>query len=141
MPKRFSPTARVSFKQLTALLENSNMAIPFKNEKSWHYLFYELKKDKKAAGRPPFFDELEFDSGRAISEISRTIGFPTLVTLGNASVSASNPHYETINLSQRGKEYIDQETRRTRRQNQAVLCLSPRAGKEGIWVFEGKAPS
>ena len=75
------------------------MAIPFKNEKSWHYLFYELKKDKKAAGRPPCPDELEFDWGRAISEISRTIGFPSTRYMSGCECSVSKPHYETINLS------------------------------------------
>jgi hypothetical protein len=100
MPKTLSLGEFV--KQLTALFENSNMPIPFKNEKSWHYLFYELKKDRNAIGRPAFFNELEFDwdgpfpKSQELSDFLHSLHW-------NASVSASNPHYETINLSKEVK--------------------------------------
>jgi len=89
-------------KQLTALFENSNIDIPFKNERTWHYLFYELKKDRNAIGRPSFFDQLEFDwdgpfpKSQELSDFLHSLHW-------NASVSASNPHYETINLSREVK--------------------------------------
>jgi len=85
-------------KELTALLEEHKIAIPFKNERSWHFLFYELKKDKNAVGRPSFFDSLEFDWDGPFPKSQELSNF--LHSLHwNASVSASNPHYETIDLS------------------------------------------
>jgi hypothetical protein len=85
-------------KELTALLEERKIAIPFKNERSWHFLFYELKKDRSAVGRPSFLDELQFDwdgpypKSQELSDFLHSLHW-------NASVSASNPHYETITLS------------------------------------------
>lgn len=90
-------------KQLTALFEENEIAIPFKNERQWHLLFYELKKEQNAVGRPQFFDDLEFDwDGPApkspeLSDFLHSLHW-------NASVSASNPHYETINLSKEVKD-------------------------------------
>jgi hypothetical protein len=86
-------------KELTAIFEENNIAIPFKNERPWHFLFYELKKDKNAMGRPAFFDELEFDWDGPFPKSQELSNF--LHSLHwNASVSASNPHYETISLSE-----------------------------------------
>jgi hypothetical protein len=85
-------------KELTALLEDSKIAIPFKNERSWHFLFYELKKEENVAGKPAFLNGLQFDWDGAYPKSQRLSDF--LHSLHwNASVSASNPHYETINLS------------------------------------------
>jgi hypothetical protein len=89
-------------KQLTALFEKSRIDIPFKNERAWHFLFYELKKNRNAIGRPAFFDELEFDwdgpypKSQELSDFLHSLHW-------NASVSASNPHYETITLSKEVK--------------------------------------
>jgi hypothetical protein len=85
-------------KELTALFETNSIAIPFKNERPWHFLFYELKKDRNALGRPAFLDELEFDWDGPFPKSQELSNF--LHSLHwNASVSASNPHYETISLS------------------------------------------
>jgi len=90
-------------KQLTALIHQSGQPIPFKNERPWHYLFYELKKDKTQRGRPAFFDDLAFDwdgpfpKSQELSDFLHSLHW-------NASVSASNPHYETIDLSEAVKE-------------------------------------
>jgi hypothetical protein len=85
-------------KELTAVFEQNNIPIPFKNERPWHFLFYELKKDRDAVGRPMFFDELEFDWDGPFPKSQELSNF--LHSLHwNASVSASNPHYETISLS------------------------------------------
>src|ERR1700722_4167889 len=85
-------------KQLPALLEEKRIAIPFKNERPWHYLFYELKKDKDAVGRPSFFNDLEFDWDGPFPKSQELSDFLHALHW-NASVSASNPHYETIDLS------------------------------------------
>jgi hypothetical protein len=83
-------------KQLTALLEREEISIPFKNERPWHYLFYELKKSK-TVGRPQLFDELEFDWDGPFPKSQELSDFLHALHW-NASVSANNPHYETINL-------------------------------------------
>lgn len=105
-------------KELTALLEQAKIAIPFKNEQCWQFLFYELKKDREAAGRPQFLDDLEFDWDGSYPKSQKLSDF--LHSLHwNASVSASNPHYETITLSDEVKglwlqrlEAEDAETRK-----------------------------
>jgi hypothetical protein len=90
-------------KQLAALFSEKELDIPFKNERPWHYLFYELKKDKGAEGRPSFLDDLEFDWDGPYPKSPQLSDF--LHSLHwNASVSASNPHYETIDLSKEVKD-------------------------------------
>ncbi len=85
-------------KELSALLANENVSIPFKNERPWHTLFYSLKTERDVPGRPTFFDRLQFDwdgpfpKSQELSEFLHSLHW-------NASVSATNPHYETINLS------------------------------------------
>ena len=52
---------RVPVKHLAALMQEKGIDIPFKNERPWHYLFFDLKLDKSLRGRPPLLDELVFD--------------------------------------------------------------------------------
>ncbi len=72
--------------------------MPFKNQRPWHLVLYDLKKASGAVGRPTFLDELTFDwdgpypRSRELSEFLNALHW-------NASVSASNPHYETITLT------------------------------------------
>ena len=47
-------------KQLAALLQEKNIKLPFKDQRPWHLLFYELSKQPQK-GRPTFFDGLVFD--------------------------------------------------------------------------------
>jgi len=97
------PTLGQFVKELTALLEDKRIPIPFKNERSWHFLFYELKKEKGSPGRPSFLDELQFDWDGPFPKSPELSDF--LHSLHwNASVSASNPHYETITLSEEVKD-------------------------------------
>ena len=85
-------------KQLSALLAQEGRKLPLKDEDPWHYLFFELKRNREAPGRPTFLDSLIFDwDGPApkcqeLSEFIHALHW-------SASVSASNPTYETIQLS------------------------------------------
>jgi hypothetical protein len=84
-------------KQLAALLQKDNVALPFKNQRSWHLLFYTLKKKPGSPGKPAFFDRLVFDwdasypKCRELSEFLNALHF-------TASVSARNPSFEVISV-------------------------------------------
>jgi len=86
-------------KQLTALMKDANLRLPLKDEKPWHLLFFELKRDPITEGRPAFFDRLVFDwDGPApkcqeLSEFIHALHW-------NATITANNPTYETLQLSE-----------------------------------------
>lgn len=86
-------------KFLAARLQSKNVDIPFQNEKPWHILFYELKKSDDNPGKPEFLRSLRFDwdgpypRSRELSDFLHALHW-------NSSVSAKNPHYDTISLSE-----------------------------------------
>lgn len=104
-------------KQLATLMHQKQVKMPFRNERPWHLLFYELKTAQGRPGKPAFFERLRFDwdgpypKSRELSQFLQALHW-------NASVSASNPHYDTITLppviadlwSQRLAK-VDEETR------------------------------
>jgi hypothetical protein len=103
---------------LAAVMHKEQLEMPFKNQRPWHFLFYELKKAQDIPGKPALFDRLLFDwdgpypKSQELSEFLHALHW-------NASVSAHNPHYDTITLledvatlwSQRLNE-LDPETTR-----------------------------
>jgi hypothetical protein len=80
--------------QLTGLLQKDSVQLPFKNQRPWHILFYDLKKIT-AAGRPKFFDQLRFDwdgpypKCRELSEFLHALHVTT-------SIGVANPDYDEI---------------------------------------------
>ena len=52
-------------KQLTLKLRERRVQMPFANERPWHNLFYSLKREGDAAGKPAFLRNLFFEIGRA----------------------------------------------------------------------------
>jgi hypothetical protein len=84
-------------KELAALLHRDNIRMPFRNERPWHELFYELKSMPASPEKPAFFEELGFDwdgpypKSRELSDFLQALHW-------NACVSASNPDYNTITL-------------------------------------------
>jgi hypothetical protein len=86
-------------KQLAALLQKKNVQLPFKNQRPWHLLFYELKKLPASSGKPKFLDDLRFDwdspypKCQELSEFLNALHF-------TASVSARNPHFDVISVSE-----------------------------------------
>lgn len=85
-------------KEMAALMKEAELRLPLKDERPWHLLFFELKRDRNAAGRPTFLDRLVFDwdgpSPRCqeLSEFIHALHW-------NATVTAGNPTYETLTLS------------------------------------------
>lgn len=83
-------------KLLAALLHKQNVQMPFMNDEPWHLLFYHLTKSDTPQ-KPQFFKHIRFDwdgpypKSQQLSEFLQALHW-------TASVSASNPHYETISL-------------------------------------------
>lgn len=83
-------------KELVALLHEKKVRMPFENEKPWHELFYELKYNEKA---PDFINCLRFDwdgpypHSRELSDFLHALHW-------NVSVSANNPSFDEISLSE-----------------------------------------
>jgi hypothetical protein len=95
-------------KQIAARMQKQNVPMPFRNERPWHELFYQLKKDR-LADKPRFLGQLIFDWDgpyprcRELSEFLHALHW-------NASVSANNPHYDIINLSKDVADLWDQRS-------------------------------
>jgi hypothetical protein len=85
-------------KQFAALMQQKSISMPLKNERPWHALFYRLKTSREP-GRPLFLDRLRFDwdgphpKCRELSEFLKALHW-------NASATATNPHYDTITLTE-----------------------------------------
>jgi len=113
--------------ELVALLHKDGVKIPFKNQRPWHRLFYALKSES-SPGKPTFFDQLFFDwdgpypKSEELSEFLYALHW-------NTSVSAANPHFETISLTDdvaglllkrligqdpQSKEFLEEAARRAR---------------------------
>ncbi len=93
------PTTLGDFvKELAVLMRDVNLQLPLKDERPWHILFFQLKQERDVEGRPAFFDSLVFDwDGPApkcqeLSEFIHALHW-------NATVTANNPTYEAIRLS------------------------------------------
>lgn len=84
-------------KQLAALLQKNDVQLPFKNQKPWHLLFYQLKENSRSPGRPNFFDELRFDWDGAYPKCQQLSEFLNAMHF-TASVSARNPHFDIISV-------------------------------------------
>ena len=83
-------------KLLAALLQNKKIRIPFKNEELWHILFYKLTQSARPY-KPRSLTNVRFDwdgpypKSQQLSEFIKALHC-------TASVTASNPYYETITL-------------------------------------------
>ena len=92
------PTLGDFVKELAVLMRDADLQLPLKDERPWHILFFHLKQDRNVEGRPAFFDNLVFDwDGPApkcqeLSEFIHALHW-------NATVTANNPTYEAIQLS------------------------------------------
>lgn len=84
-------------KQLTALLQKERVKLPFRNQRPWHVLFYELKKSS-APGRPKFFDQLRFDWDAPYPKCQQLSDFLNALHV-TTSVTVSNPSFSEILVS------------------------------------------
>jgi hypothetical protein len=84
-------------KQLTLRVRALNVQMPFANEHPWHSLFYELKKEN-VEGKPAFLNRLFFDwnsrypRSQELSDYIHALHY-------TGCVSASNPHYDQIEVN------------------------------------------
>lgn len=94
-------------KLLAALLHDKCVQMPFRDEDKWHLLFYELAKSDDLE-KPLFFRDIRFDWDGPYPKSQQLSEFlPALHW--TASVSANNPHYETITLpNELAKIWLDQ---------------------------------
>lgn len=80
---------------LVASLHKQRVSLPFKNQKPWHLLFYSLKAQSSARGRPPFLDELMFDWDGPYPKCEELADFLNALHV-TANVSALNPGFNAI---------------------------------------------
>jgi hypothetical protein len=84
-------------KQLTARIEKNKWAMPLRDEKPWHMLFYRLKKED-FPGKPAFLEDLIFDwigpfpICQDVSDYIHALHF-------TGCMSAGNPSYDAISLT------------------------------------------
>lgn len=85
-------------KQLTVRMNDSKIEMPFKDEKPWHTLLYELKVSG-IKPKPEFLANLQFDwdgpypRSRDLSDYLHGLHF-------TGCVSAANPSYDVITLDE-----------------------------------------
>lgn len=98
-------------KQLVALFGSKNETLPFKDQKRWHLLFYELTKFPATPGKPKFLDELVFDWDVPYPKCQELSDFLHALHW-TASVSANNPRFDVIRIepavADRWSEQFDQ---------------------------------
>lgn len=84
-------------KILTAKLQSADVSLPFKDEASWHELFYKMSNTPAFQNSLPFLQEMFFEwtgphpRSPELSDFLQALHW-------NACVSAHNPHYVTIEL-------------------------------------------
>jgi hypothetical protein len=106
-------------KQIAALLQLKEVQLPFKNQRPWHQLFYELKTRPAAKGKPKFLDALRFDwdspypKSQELSEFLNALHF-------TASVSARNPRFDVISVS---PEVADRWAKTASNDNPALVAF------------------
>jgi hypothetical protein len=89
-------------KILVAKLHQMDVPLPFRDQRPWHLLFYELK-EKPAAGRPSFLDELIFDWDGYYPKSEELAGFLNALHV-TANVAAQNPRFNTIRVDDADSE-------------------------------------
>ena len=85
-------------KYLVLLLQNSNVVLPFKNQESWHKLFYRVKKENHISGKPSFFKNLQFDWDGAYPKSPELYDF-LCILCWTGTVETTSPRYEEYKLS------------------------------------------
>lgn len=85
-------------RQLAALLHEKEVKLPFKDQRRWHTVFYQLKKQTASRGRPKFFDELRFDWDAAYPKCQQLSEFLNALHF-TANVSVHNPDFNVISVA------------------------------------------
>jgi hypothetical protein len=85
-------------------MDEKNTPMPFQNEEKWHRLFYKLKRDRSATGRPIFFDQLRFDWDGRFPK-SQDLSEYLQVMHWNGFVSVMNPTYDRLKVDENVKQH------------------------------------
>jgi hypothetical protein len=85
-------------KQLVAKLHKDGVKIPYEDERSWHELFFELKRSG-VSNKPSFIGGLRFDWDGPFPKCQELSEFVHALHW-NASVIAHNPAFDTITLQE-----------------------------------------
>lgn len=83
--------------QIAVVRSDRGEALPLRDERPWHELFYHLKTQQDPA-RPKFFDSLDFDWDGPYPKSQDLSAFLQALHW-NACVSAANPHFEQASLN------------------------------------------
>lgn len=83
---------------IVAALHRQEVVLPFKNQKPWHLLFYSLKAQPVAPGKPSFLGELVFDWDGPYPKCEELADFLNALHV-TANVSALNPHFDAITVA------------------------------------------
>lgn len=81
------------------LLQLSDSELPFRDERPWHELFYQLKIAPAERGKPQFLKDLLFDWNGAYPR-SQELSEYLHGLHWTGCISASNPSYDRFKLSQ-----------------------------------------
>ncbi len=81
------------------LLQLGDSELPFRDERPWHELFYQLKIAPAERGKPQFLSDLVFDWNGAYPR-SQELSEYLHGLHWTGCISASNPSYDKFRLSQ-----------------------------------------
>lgn len=122
-------------KQLALLMSENKLDMPFKEETPWHFLFYRLKKDKTAVGRPSFFNTLRFDWDAAYPKCQELSDFIQALHW-TGTVIAVNPTYEKIILQEKVGELWSAKAKKFDKETVGFLQHALKLARE---EFPGKS--
>ena len=80
-----------------AKLGKEKVPLPFRNQEPWHLLFYTLKMESDASGRPNFLSELVFDWDGPSPKCEEVSEFLNGLHI-TANVSGLNPRFDLISV-------------------------------------------
>jgi hypothetical protein len=82
---------------LAAKLQQLQIPMPFQNERPWHELFFELKRNAEMRGKVSFLEGLRFDWNGPYPKSQELAVFLHALHC-NASATVGNPSYSIISL-------------------------------------------
>lgn len=82
---------------LVANLDRDDVPLPFRYQEPWHLLFYALKVEPDAPGKPEFLRELVFDWDGSTPKCEELSEFLNGLHI-TANVSGHNPRFDLISV-------------------------------------------
>jgi hypothetical protein len=117
--------------QLAAKLHQQKVTMPFEDERPWHELFYELKREADER-KPAFFANLRFDWDGPYPKCFELSEFLHALHW-NACVDARNPHFDTISLPE---AIAEAWSKRSEQSDPRVKAFLERSAQKAREVFQ-----